>query len=200
MPGCLPAYLLQLSVCSYVCLCVDSKSLCVCGTSLDYVVGRQCCTCGVTALDLAVLADNKEIVQELVGLGAKGTVLTCHMAIQHDNAAMLDVLFFHFPALVIEDFHGWEVLQQHTQHCCIVMLDCYLACQYSSLCSKPNKLLDNLLVVCQHSQVQGTHAVCAHVDVCAMALQKLQLREVGQRRRLQDAQSVYNPLQGVTAD
>jgi len=133
------------------------------------------CTGGVTALDLAVLADNKDIVQELVGLGAEKTALTCQMATQHDNAAMLDVLLYHFPAVVIEDFHVCEVVQQYMQHCRIVMLDCHLACQCSSLCSK---LLNNILVVCQHRQIQGSDAASAHVDVCTMALQKLQLREV----------------------
>jgi len=41
---------------------------------------------------------------------------------------------------------------------------------------------------------QGTHAADAHYDVCAMALQKLQLAEIDQRRELQVAQSVCKPL------
>jgi len=132
-------------------------------------------TGSVTALDLAVLADNKDIVQEL---GAEGTALTCQMAIQHDNAAMLHVLLYHFADMEVLNHHCWEVVQQYIQHCRIVMLGCHLACQCSFLCSKPNKLLNNVLVVCQHSQIQGSHAASAHDDVCAMALQKLQLREV----------------------
>ncbi len=64
-------------------------------------------TGSATALDLAGLAD-MEIVQEVVRLGSKVTALTCHMAIQHDNAAMLDKLFFNLSTfqLVIVEFYG----------------------------------------------------------------------------------------------
>ena len=65
------------------------------------------------------------------------------------------------PSMEVLNHQCWEVKEQYIQHCRIVMRVCHLACQYSSLCSKPNKLLDNVVVVCQHSQVQGSHAAFA---------------------------------------
>ena len=100
-PACLSAYLLQLSVCSYVCPCVDSKSLCMgglCSWQTMLNMRRDCRGPGCAGRQSGHLVN-------LVGLGAKGTVLTCHVATQHDNAAMLDVLLFHCPALVIEDLY-----------------------------------------------------------------------------------------------